>query len=200
MQIMEYIEILKWPFVALVAIWIFRKPITELIFNIADFSITKDGLSARIARPSAKITNNKVTTAIKPENSSEGYVLENKEGEVSFDYSNNNGIYTIGKDAYQFDTQWSKASKEYIHFYNDQPTIKSVRLIKNVSDLDNVQPEKYDSSSRARTAGIGQIAVFENSNGKLLAIKILGIKDASRGDDSDELHIKYKVLDKNLQK
>lgn len=91
MQIMEYIEILKWPVVALVAIWIFRKPIKELILNIADFSITKDGLSARIAKPSAKISNNKVTEVVKSDNPSEGYVLENKEGEVFFDYSNNNG-------------------------------------------------------------------------------------------------------------
>jgi hypothetical protein len=194
-EIIKYIEILKWPVVALVAILIFRKPIKELILNIADFSITKDGLSARIARPSAKILNNKLTEAAKNDNLNEGYVLENKEGEASFDYSNNNGIYTIGKDDYRFDTQWSKASKEYIHFYNDPSTIKSVRLVKDVSDLDKVQPEKYDSSSRARTAGIDQIAVFENNNGKFLAIKILGIKDDSRGDDSDELHVKYKVLD-----
>lgn len=195
MQIMEYIEILKWPIVALVVIWVFRKPIKELILNIADFSITKDGLSARIARPSAKISNNKATETVKPDNPSEGYVLETKEGEVFFDYSNNNGIYTIGKDDYRFDTQWSKASKEYIHFYNDQSTIKSVRLVKDVTALDKVHPEKYDSSSRARTAGIGQIAVFENNNGKFLAIKILGIKDDSRGDDSNDLHFEYKVLD-----
>ena len=70
-----------------------------------------------------------------------------------------------------------------------------MRLVKDVSDFDKIQPEKYDSSSRARTAGIGQIAVFENNNGKFLAIKILGIKDDSRGDDSDELYLKYKVLD-----
>lgn len=194
MQIMEYIEILKWPVVAMVAIWIFRKPIKELILNIADFSITKDGLSARIVRPSAKTSNNKITETSKPDNSSKGYFSENKEGEIFFDYSNNNGIYTIGKDDYRFDTQWSKASKEYIHFYNDQSTIKSVRLVKDVSDFEKIQPEKYDSSSRARTAGIGQIAVFENNNGKFLAIKILGIKDDSRGDDSDELHFKYKIL------
>jgi hypothetical protein len=176
-------------------IWIFRKPIKELIFNIADFSITKDGLSARIARPSADMSNNKATRAVNPSNTNESYISEKKLGEVFFDYSNNNGVYTIGKDDYRFDTQWSKASKEYIHFYNDQPTIKSVCLVKDVSDFDKVLPEKYDSSSRARTAGIGQIALFENNNGKFLAIKILGIKDDSRGDDSDELHLKYKVLD-----
>lgn len=194
MQIMEYIEILKWPVVVLLALWIFRKPIKELILNIADFSITKDGLSARIARPSSKISNNTITKTAKPDNPNTGYISEDKEGKVSFDYSNNNGIYTIGKDNYRFDTQWSKASKEYIHFYNDQSTIKSVRLAKDVSDLNKVQPEKYDSSSRARTAGIGQIAVFENNNGKFLAIKILGIKDDSRGDDSDELHFEYKIF------
>lgn len=193
-QVMEYIEILKWPVVVLFALWIFRKPIKELILNIADFSITKDGLSARIARPSAKISNNTIVKIAKPDNPNTGYISEDKEGEVSFDYSNNNGVYTIGKDDYRFDTQWSKASKEYIHFYNDQPTIKSVRLVKDASDLDKVQPEKYDSSSRARTAGIDQIAVFENNNGKFLAIKILGIKDDSRGDDSDKLHFNYKIL------
>ena len=191
---MEYIEILRWPVVVLLAIWIFRKPIKELILNVADFSITKDGLSARIARPQDKAPSTKSVGTTKSNNPSSGYLSEKKEDEVFFDYSNNNGVYTIGKDDYQFDTQWSKASKEYIHFYNDQPTIKSLRLVKDVSDLDNVQPQKYDSSSRARTAGIGQIAVFENNNGKFLAIKILGIKDDSRGDDSDELHFKYKVL------
>ena len=81
-EIIKYIEILKWPVVALVVIWIFRKPIKELILNIADFSITKDGLSARIARPSAKISSNKLTEAINFNNSSESYVLKNKEGEV----------------------------------------------------------------------------------------------------------------------
>ncbi len=195
MQIIEYIDILKLPIVVLVAIWIFRKPIKELILNIADFSITKDGLSARITRPQSKATLGEIEKGVAESNKSgEGYVSESNEGEIVFDYSNNNGVYTIGKDDYRFDTQWSKASKEFIHFYNDQSTIKSVRLVKDVSDLDKVQPERYDSSSRARTAGIGQIAVFENNKGKFLAIKILGIKDDSRGDDSDELHFKYKIL------
>lgn len=193
-QIMEYIEILKWPIVVLTAVSIFRKPIKELILNVADFSVTKDGLSARIARPSTKSLSDKITGPIEPNKPSDSYVSEEKEGEVVFDYSNNNGIYTIGKDDYRFDTQWSKASKDYIHFYNDQPTIKSVRLVKDVSSLSEVQPEKYDSSSRARTARIGQIAVFENNHDKFIVAQILGIKDDSRGDDSDELHFKYKIL------
>ena len=87
----------------------------------------------------------------------------------------------------------SKLKKEIQWLCLDYVQKKS-KEAKFVSDLDKVQPEKYDSSSRARTAGINQIAVFENNNGKFLAIKILGIKDDSRGDDSDELHFKYKIL------
>ncbi len=193
---MEYLKVLKWPIVAVIALLIFHKQIKELILNIADVSINKDGLSARIARPSIKIKESKEKKLFTSNNTTDDlYVSELKEGEVFFDYSNNNGIFTIGKDDYIFDTQWSKASKEFIHFYKDQPTIKSVRLVKDTTDLNKVQPQKYDSSSRARTAGVGQIAVFENNSGKFLAIKILEIKDDSRGDDFDKLHFKYKVLE-----
>ncbi len=195
--ILKVLETLKWPAVVILLVWIFRKPIRESILNVADLSITKDGLSARISRPSGEVSKNRSTESIESNGLNKKYFSEDVEGEISFDYSNNDGIYTIGKNDYRFDTKWSKASKEYIHFYNDPSTIKSIRLVKDVSDLDNVHPEKYDSSSRARTAGIDQIAVFENNSGKFLAIKVLRIKDDSRGDDSDELYFKYKVLGTN---
>jgi hypothetical protein len=189
---MEYIDILKWPVLILITIFIFRKPIKELIINIADFSITKDGLSARITRP-LSLSSGK-HSSVDASHIADIYINENKEGEVIFDYSNNNGIYTIGKGEYRFDTQWSKASKEFIHFYNDQPTIKSIRLIKDVFDFNKINPNKYDNSSRARTVGVNQTALFENNHGKFLAVQILGTKDDSRGDNSDELHFKYKII------
>jgi len=191
MEISQILEIIKWPGVVVIAVFILKKPLSELIINIADFKITKDGLTARIARP--KYENPTKYTSDTQINSK--YFLKDKEGEVIFDYSNNNGVYSIGEGEYKFDTQWSKASNEYIHFYNDQPSIKSVRLAKDVSDLEKVNPNKYDDSSRARTAGIGQIAIFENTNNKFLVIKILGLKDDSRGDDKDEIHFSYKILD-----
>jgi hypothetical protein len=38
-------------------------------------------------------------------------------GDVSFDYSNHNGIYQIGYESYIFDTVWSRASDSGLNFY-----------------------------------------------------------------------------------
>lgn len=191
--LIQILEIIKWPGVVIIAVFLLRKPLSELIINIADFKITTDGLMAKIARPKSKYEKPIKYTGETQINSK--YFSKDKKGEVIFDYSNNNGVYTIGENEYKFDTQWSKASNKYIHFYNDQPSIKSVRLAKDVNNLININPIKYDDSSRARTVGIGQIAIFENTNNKFLVIKILGLKDDSRGDDKDEIHFSYKILD-----
>lgn len=196
---MELLEIVKWPLCALLVVVVLRKALSELILNIADFAITKDGVTARIARPSSAVKregvgeNRKQAGGITKIN--EKYFSQNNEGEVFFNYSNNNGVYTIGEKEYRFDTQWSKASNTSIHFYNDQPTIRSVMLSKDASALEDIDPKRYDSSSRARTAGVNEVAIFENINGKYLLVKILGLKDDSRGDTVDELHFKYKIID-----
>lgn len=195
---MELLEIIKWPGLILVIIIIFRKPIKEIIINVADFAITKDGLTARIGRPYVPETKNQNERADKSDDkteASEKYFSKNREGEVIFDYSNNNGVFTIGEGENRFDTQWSKASNEYIYFYSDKPSVKSVRLSKDTTSLEEVEPKKYDSSSRVRTARIGQIAIFENVLGKFLAVKVMGLKDDSRGDKVDEIRFKYKILD-----
>jgi len=189
---LEILRIVVWPVLILIVIIIFRKRLDEMIRNVSDFSITKDGFSAKVGRLEPVAT--KQSRESSQEDANVEYFVNDKEGEVLFDYSNNNGVFTIGEGEYRFDTKWSKASREYIHFYNDQPTIKSIRLAKDSSSLEEVKPEKYDSSSRARTAGIGQIAIFENTHGKFLAIKVLALKDDSRGDTHDEIRFTYKIL------
>ena len=190
----EIIQILKLPAAVILIVLIFRKPIGELINNITDLTLTKDGLTPRLRRPQ-KILNKQAPD--KPLNFDEinkKYFSEERMGKIVFNYSNNNGVYTIGENEFRFDTQWSKASKEYIHFYNDQPSIKSVRLAKDKVNLEKIDPNKYDSSSRARTAGVNQIAIFENVYGKFLTAKILALKDDSRGDPVDEIIFEYKIL------
>ena len=47
------------------------------------------------------------------------YSSERLKGRKTFDYSNNNGRYIIGKNELKFETAWSKASDDSIHVYND---------------------------------------------------------------------------------
>ena len=121
------------------------------------------------------------------------YVSKYNEGSVSFDYSNNNGYFTLGSKDYEFTTCWSKASNSSIHAYNDAPNIECIGLMKNVEDLKKLNNIEVDFSSRCRTAHIGEVIVWKNKNGHLAATKILRIKDDSRGDDSDLLEFEYVI-------
>ncbi|MCL2570224.1 MAG: hypothetical protein FWE16_03400 [Firmicutes bacterium] len=116
------------------------------------------------------------------------------EGIAKFDYSNNNGIYRIGEGEYLFDLKFSKASNTSIHVYSDSPSVKTVALVKDVSDINMIRDTSiYDSSSRTRAPSLNQIVVLQNINGYFAAIKILSLKDDTRGDLNDEVEFEYVI-------
>lgn len=123
------------------------------------------------------------------------YVSKYIEGIVSFDYSNNNGRYIIGKGEYRFTTCWSKASDVCIHAYSDAEDIMCIGIVKNVSDVKQLKEIDTDYSSRCRTAHIGDVIIWRNINGHIAATKILTIKDDSRKDDVDELSFEYVIFE-----
>ena len=122
------------------------------------------------------------------------YSSEKLKGRKTFDYSNNNGRYIIGKDELKFETAWSKASGDSIHVYNDPSSIKGVALVKGVPAINLISDAKsYDFSSRSRTPQEGDIVVFENSFGNYASVKVIDIKDNTRSDLVDELTIEYTI-------
>jgi len=125
---------------------------------------------------------------------SEKYVSPATKGRVTFDYSNNDGNYFIGQDELGFKLHFSKASNESIHLYKDPDSIKTVAIIKDrqsICDIDDAR--NYDSSSRVRTPKLNQIAIIQNMNGFFAAIKILHLKDDTRGDEFDEVTFEYSI-------
>ena len=50
-----------------------------------------------------------------------------------------------------------------------------------------------DYTSRSRIPLVGQVVVFRNMAGFYAAVQVLGIKDDTRGDDSDELRFRYAI-------
>ncbi|KAB7675280.1 hypothetical protein [Plesiomonas shigelloides] len=122
------------------------------------------------------------------------YASKRQKGRKSFDYSNNNGIYSIGSDELKFDTKWTKASGDSIHVYNDPASIKGIALVNGVPSIDMISDAKsYDYSSRTRTPQEGDIVIFQNTYGHFAAVKIIDIKDNTRGDSSDELTMEYVI-------
>jgi len=123
---------------------------------------------------------------------SEKYVSPSISGTITFDYSNNNGRYFIGQGELMFEIDFSKSSNIDIQLYNDPSSIRTVAIAKGLSDIRSIQDaRKYDGSSRVRRPNINQIAVIQNTNGFYAAIKILAIKDDTRGDENDEITFEY---------
>jgi hypothetical protein len=124
----------------------------------------------------------------------ERYCSPATKGKVTFDYSNNNGRYTIGQGELMFETHWSKASNTSIHIYNSSNSVKTVAYVKDIADITMIKDARvYDTSSKARTIGTNQIGLLQNMNGFYAAIKVLSIKDDSRGDEHDEITFEYHI-------
>ena len=124
--------------------------------------------------------------------SSEKYVSPSTMGRVTFDYSNNNGRYCIGSGEHMFEIDLSKSSDRNIQLLNDPSSIRTVAIVKDFSEIEDVvDARKYDGSSRVRRPKIGQVAVLQNENGYWAAIKVLGIKDDTRRDSHDEVTFDY---------
>ena len=116
-------------------------------------------------------------------------------GEAVFNYANHNGRYVIGRGKLEFETKWTKASNTSIHVYNDPLSINGVALGRQGwTDIDQVaDAASLDYTSRVRTPSVGQVVVFRNVDGFYAAVKVLDIKDDTRGDDSDELRFRYAI-------
>ena len=116
-------------------------------------------------------------------------------GKVAFDYSDFNGRYVIGNGLWEFETKWSKASNQSIHIYNDPRSIHGVALgPEEWTDFGQVTAAKsLNYTSRSRRLRVGRVVVLCNSHGFYAALRVLDIKDNTRGDDRDEVRFRYVI-------
>lgn len=128
-----------------------------------------------------------------PSFSPERYCDPNPSGEVTFDYSNNDGKFEIGSGEMRFSTHWSSASDRAIYFYrSDNASIALARNIRTVVEIGDAT--RYDTSSRTRTPNIGEFVVVRNQDGYYAAIQVLKITSRGRNGDYDSLTFAYWIL------
>ena len=108
----------------------------------------------------------------------------NMDGNVSFDYKKNSGLYIIGTSDYSFTTKWSECGCNSIYCYNDQ--LKRIGYNPEYTQFPKKEELKnFDYSSRARCLKVGEIIILENTNHRFAAIKVLNV----RNNDVDINHL-----------
>ncbi|WP_337148665.1 PIN domain-containing protein [Serratia bockelmannii] len=110
----------------------------------------------------------------------------------SFDYSTHNGMIEISNEGIAFNVKFSKAGDTSIYVYNDGGSYQLAR-VKNSNRGDVLEFDNYDSSSRVYNIRKGEVVLFRNMQGDVLAIRILNIKDDSRNDDQDLVQYIYTI-------
>ncbi|HQZ42300.1 MAG TPA: toll/interleukin-1 receptor domain-containing protein [Flavobacteriales bacterium] len=115
-------------------------------------------------------------------------------GRVTFDYTNNNGRYSIGLGDMLFTLTFSTAGQGAIHFYSDSPNIRGIAIATRAHEFEEVvDARRYNYSSRARTLHNGQIATAQNVNGFYAAIKIISVQAEDRDTGEGQIEFDYKI-------
>lgn len=117
-------------------------------------------------------------------------------GEVTFAYEDNGRRFAIGRGEYSFTIEVSTAGPGSVHIYNDPTDISTVALAPSTGLADVQSPETYDSSSRSRTARVGDSVVLVNMSGRSAAIEITEVTTRDTADDGvATFNFRYVVAD-----
>jgi len=115
-------------------------------------------------------------------------------GSARFNFTHNNGRYTLGHGPFIFVTRWSNAASNAIHVYADGTGLRGLGLALSARTFEEVSDASaYDMSSRVRTPTEGMFIVLQNAAGHWAAIRVDDVKARSHGDPFDELTITYRI-------
>ena len=131
-------------------------------------------------------------------------IAENVVGILTRDYSTYDGRWPITykneQKQVKFLTRWSRSDNYSIHVYGKQGSFfraKNVETGEKYRNFDEVlariNSNIFDRSSVSYTAELGEIVVWQNSEGHYLLTKIDQIECEGRGYKFDRVSITYKI-------
>ena len=164
------------------------RELIERIYNIDTSKKPPLGTCPFIGRNSL---SDKITTKLNIEKVK--FYHSNIEGKVSFDYKENNGLFTIGIGDYSFITMWSECGCDSIYCYNDK--LKRIGYDPEYTQFPTKNElSNFRYSSRCRKLKVGEIIILENHNNRFAAIKILNVIK-NNTDINHILEFEYKIYE-----
>jgi hypothetical protein len=144
----------------------------ELLERIYDVDLMKKPVLG--GNPFSSINAQKIL--VQTELESIKYLKSSLSDTVTFNFTNNDGKFTVGCGSYEFITKWSSAGENSIHVYKD--SVLKLGYIESNLDYPEVgELDKFDYTSRSRTINENEVFVLMNKFEKFSAIKVLEIND-----------------------
>ena len=119
-------------------------------------------------------------------------------GPLSFDYSQQNGIFPVKYKNMEFTTKWSRANIDCIHVYhhnfNQMESVARARdkftgyVFKNFEEIIDPGSEIFDTSSDVYTANLDEIVIWKNKKGNFLLTKINYIEYEGRNSKFNKVN------------
>jgi pyrimidine deaminase RibD-like protein len=114
-------------------------------------------------------------------------------GEVTFNFTQNDGKYTIGNGHLLFETQWSNAGSSSIHVYKNS-NLRGIGIARSAKSFADVRDASaYDMSSRVHTPKEGEIVVLQNEKEHFAVLRVVDVKARSHDDPYDSVSIEYRI-------
>ena len=177
---------------------------TKNYIDFSDDSLYLDNLSKLVSRlfnedlskkpPLGKSPfSDEYATEIDLKNSLERVMFHAPElaGFASFDYTNNNGQFTIGTGEYEFVTNWGSCGADSIRAYRDN--VKEIGYKPGFDHFPKIDEIVFfDFTSRSRVVYVGEVVIWMNQYGHFAATKVTNICKSARGVTA-HLSFEYKI-------
>lgn len=127
------------------------------------------------------------------QSSPETFVANGPQGEASFDFTKNGGVFTIKNGVDAFHTKWGRRSMYQVNAAAGMAG--KIGGQSGLTTLPSLSAAKLmDYSKPSRVVGEGEVVVFRNVQGKYVAVKLMRVDDAVSGGSQNKLTIRWKVL------
>lgn len=134
------------------------------------------------------------TSQATPNQSTDPFAGTGSQGKATFDFSRNDGVFTIQSGNAVFKTKWSGQSAKRIRAHAHPSQKVGGRPEFTVFPPSSKLASMLDYSAPTRSVAVGEVVVFQTRDGKALAVKILDIKDKKSGASENGLSIAWKLL------
>lgn len=131
------------------------------------------------------------------ESKTEEFCVRGREGQYDFDFSKNGGLLKFQHGVREFATVWERGDLGAICVRASDLRMKGMMVIANVDNVISLKEHPVEKvfDGQKKFLNVGDVVIWENKEGRHLAVRLNCVQDVMEGDDRFCLSLEYCMLD-----